>query len=75
VVLQFASEELNWRHEQIKDAGASWDWPEYQPHITITYAGDSVDLEQVTPYTGPIDLGPEVFEELDEDWKSDIREE
>ncbi len=75
VVLLFNSSELAWRHEAIKQAGASWDWPEYQPHITLTYSADDVDLAKVEPYRGAIVLGPEVFEPLDENWKADVREE
>ncbi|KRG47353.1 hypothetical protein ARC20_03210 [Stenotrophomonas panacihumi] len=75
VVLLFNSLELSWRHEAIKGAGASWDWPEYQPHITFTYASGEVDLEAVEPYRGAIVLGPEIFEPLDTDRKSKVREE
>jgi phage-related protein (TIGR01555 family) len=74
VVLQFKSRELEWRHEAIREAGASWDWPEYQPHITITYDPDGVDLATVEPYQGEIVLGPEIFVEVDDDWKSGVSE-
>ncbi|WP_223815957.1 anti-CBASS protein Acb1 family protein, partial [Pseudomonas chlororaphis] len=65
VVLLFNSSELSWRHASIVEAGASWDWPEYQPHITFTYDPGSVDIDKVEPYRGAIELGPEIFEELD----------
>ena len=74
IVLLFNSSHLSWRHEAIKEAGASWDWPEYQPHITITYKAGAVDLSKIEPYRGPIELGPEVFEELDLDWKEKVSE-
>lgn len=69
VVLLIASSHLSWRHEEMKRAGASWDWPEYQPHITITYEGNGGDLKGVEPYQGEIVLGPEVFAEVVEDWE------
>jgi phage-related protein (TIGR01555 family) len=75
VVLLFNNTELTWRHQDILDAGASWDWPDYQPHITFTYQPGSVDLDQVEPYRGVIELGPEIFEELREDWADKLREE
>lgn len=75
IVLLFNSSELSWRHEDIKRAGASWDFPDYQPHITLTYDPGDLDLSQVEPYRGAIELGPEVFEPLDENWKAGIREE
>lgn len=64
VVLLFNSSELAWRHVTIVEAGASWDWPDYQPHITFTYEPGSVDIDKVEPYRGAIELGPEIFEEL-----------
>lgn len=75
VVLLFNSSELSWRHRDILESGASWDWPDYQPHITITYEQGGVDLAKVEPYRGAIELGPEVFEELDENWKNNVSEE
>lgn len=75
VVLLFASSELCWRHEEIKHKGASWDWPEYQPHVTLTYQGAPEDLDAIEPYRGKLVFGPEIFAEVDEDWKGGIAEE
>jgi len=61
-VLMFASSDLGWRNREMREAGASWDLPDYQPHISLT--GDPVDLTNVEPYRGPIELGPEIFEEI-----------
>lgn len=74
VVLLFKSWELAWRWRDFKDIGASWDWPDYQPHITLTYDAGDVDLSKVEPYQGEIVLGPERFAEVDNDWKSKIQE-
>lgn len=74
IVLLFNSSELSWRHMAIREAGASWDYPEYQPHITLTYDVGQVDLSEVDPYRGRIVLGPEIFEELDLDWKAKVKE-
>lgn len=65
-VLLFTASELRWRHEAIKEAGASWDHPEYQPHITISY-DDRRPLDEIEPYQGEIVLGPEIFAEIDDD--------
>lgn len=69
VVLLFNSSELSWRHRSIIRAGASWDWPDYQPHITITYEAKGMDLSKVEPYRGEIVLGPEIFSEVKDDWQ------
>lgn len=68
VVLRFESTDLADRWRQFRDAGASWDHDAYRPHITITYDAGDVDLSKVEPFAGPIELGPERFEEIKEDW-------
>lgn len=75
IVLLFNSSALAWRHEAISEAGASWDWPEYQPHITITWdKPEDLDLATVEPFRGALRFGPEAFEELNEDWRGTIEE-
>jgi phage-related protein (TIGR01555 family) len=74
-VLLFSSSALCWRHEEIARAGASYDFDEYQPHITITYdAPDALDLSKVEPYRGELVFGPEIFEEINDDWKAGVTE-
>lgn len=72
VVLLFTSSALTWRHEQIKRAGAQWKHDDYQPHITISWSGipAGMDLSAVKAYQGELLFGPEVFEEIDPDWKA-----
>ena len=70
VVLHFTSIDLTWRHWAIRrDAGASWDYPGYQPHVTITYDGADMDLSKVKPFTGQLRFGPEIFSEVVDDWE------
>lgn len=70
VVLKFACDDLQIRHDDIRErSGASHDFPSFQMHVTITYDGKGVDLNEVELYQGDIILGPEIFEELDPDWK------
>lgn len=75
VVLLFNSWELSYRHGAIREAGASWDFSDYHPHVSIIFTpdgepdlSDGPDLEKIVPYSGKIELGPEVFEPLNEDW-------
>lgn len=72
VALKFASTDLCWRHMAIREAGASWDWPEYQPHITISYAAGALDLQKIEPYRGELRFGPEIFAEVDESWRERV---
>lgn len=71
-VILFKSEEVEWRHQEIKEAGADWKHPEYQPHITVSWDPGAPDPATVEPYRGPIVLGPEIFAEVDEDWKEKL---
>lgn len=66
VVLKFESPVLQSRWATFRKAGASWDYPSYQPHVTLTYKSDPATLW--TPYHGPIILGPEMFSEVNQDW-------
>jgi phage-related protein (TIGR01555 family) len=72
VVLLFTNHVLKYRHEDIREIGASWKWPEYQPHIAITYDDPDVDVSKIVAYQGEIILGPEIFEDLNPDWKNEI---
>jgi len=70
-VLTFVSGNLTWRHEDMVRNGASWDWPEYQPHVSISYSFDG-DVEAIEPWQGEIKLGPEIFKEVDDGWKAKV---
>jgi phage-related protein (TIGR01555 family) len=75
VVLQFASWALQCRHSDMVQAGGSHDFEEYMPHVTITYSAPTgIDLAAIKPYAGELRFGPELFEPLNLDWKSQIEE-
>ena len=74
LVLKFANNDLRWRNSEMRERGASSDFPDYRPHITITRNIDGVNLDNIKPYVGKIELGPEIFEELDDDWSSKTSE-
>lgn len=74
VVLLFSDWRVMSRHGAFIHAGASHDFDDYQPHITITYDGGDVDLSKVDPYKGPVELGPEIFAEVKDDWSASIEE-
>jgi hypothetical protein len=75
VVLRFESPELTKRWHQFRGIGASWDWPGYKPHVTITYdfGAGRIDLSAIEPYDGPLDFGPEVFAEVDSGWADKVK--
>ena len=75
VVLLFASDDIQYRHMRMVEAGGSHDFESYQPHVTISFdVPDDFDLDALKPYTGPLEFGPELFEPLDLNWKSKVTE-
>jgi hypothetical protein len=65
LVLSFESPELVARWRQICDAGASWNWPVYQPHVTLAYDLTSLPtaawLAGIAPFAEPLLFGREQF--------------
>jgi len=74
IVLRFEDPIIRARWRDLKDSGAVWGFPEYQPHITISYAAGDIDLESIEPYRGKIEFGPEAFKEVNENWRKEIKE-
>lgn len=65
VVLRFASPILKYRHESMIARGASSDYPEYKPHVTLSYdVPEDFDLDAIEPFTGELTFGPEIFERI-----------
>ena len=71
VVLKIESVDLTDEWSFFRRNGASWDYEAYEPHITISYKGGPVDIE---PFSGDIILGPQIFEDVVEDWDEKIVE-
>lgn len=74
-VLCFTSKRLHERWEQFSDAGASYDFPTYRPHVTITYNGEDLDLKSMQPFSGDLIFGPETLKPIDDDWADNVEEE
>jgi hypothetical protein len=79
VVLAFQSFELSYRNETMMDAGCTSDFPEYQPHMTISFKGAPEEVSSIEPYQGELVFGPEIFAEItpemmDPAWKPDFPE-
>jgi len=71
IVLKVESPILRSRWKHFIKKGATWDYDEYQPHITITYSQKAVP-ENLVPFPGRLILGPEKFAEVDENWASNV---
>lgn len=75
VVLRFSSGKLQDRWQELRDAGASYDFASYKPHVTITYElPKGLELDDVAPYRGELVFGPERFEPIVKNATDDIDE-
>lgn len=72
VVLKIENSELVREHLSFRDRGASWDFPTYMPHITITYSG--MPAGDIEPFGGDIILGAMRVKPMNAEWVDDIRE-
>lgn len=74
LVIRFSNSDLRWRHIEMKERGAETTHPDYKPHITVTNNIEGINLENIEPYSGKIELGPEIFEDIVEDWSESVEE-
>jgi hypothetical protein len=74
VVLVFDSPLLAEEHDEFMRAGASFDYPEYHSHVTITWQGAPRPLNEITPFDGNLQFGPQEFAAINDDWKADHQE-
>lgn len=71
IVQTFSSSILHARWEALKALGAHWDYPTYQPHVTITFKHVDLDVSKIEPYLDNLLFGPEIFSEVSSDWEKD----
>ena len=74
VVMIFKSPKLAKRWQEYRDAGAIWDYEEYNSHVTISYKGvpEDMDISSIVPFSDPLIFGPEIWEPLNEGWKDSL---
>lgn len=69
LVMFFRSPEMQQRFKEAKAAGASWDFPGFRTHITLSYdAGDVMDWTMADAPNFPLQLGPEEFQSDNPNW-------
>ena len=72
IVLKMECEELQNRFNDCMEAGATYDYDDYIPHITITYNVEGLDLSNISKPNFPIVLHKETVEALNLNWKEDL---
>lgn len=73
-VLEVYSTELTARWAELIQAGLYWKHPDYRPHVTISYNDQDIDISKIEPFSGTINLGPEVVDEVIDSWGDDKQE-
>lgn len=69
LVLEFDCPELLARHHELRNVyGASHDFPEFKPHLTLTYNAGDYDHLALPPYQGPHEFDYEYSEPLNTNW-------
>ena len=63
------------RWQEYRNAGASHDYANFTAHITVSYAGDEIDVSNIKPFPGILRFGPEVRKPIKTDWKPDMTKE
>ena len=51
IVMTLNSKWLHYRFREAKELGATWDFPEYAPHITLCTDAYNVDISKLSPIT------------------------
>jgi cation transport regulator ChaB len=74
VVLKVQSDALQSEHMMFRSMGASWDYQEYTPHISITYQGRGISVADMQPFTDDIVLGPLCAKPIETEWAGDVAE-
>lgn len=74
VVLCFPSNRLQTRWQEFLDNGASYDFDEFKPHVSLTFQDDHPELDMIELFTGNLRFGPEHFAEINENWSDRIAE-
>ena len=72
-VLSFHSAQLRSRHMQMREYGAVSDFEDYVAHVTLSHEPQTVDFDRIIPYRGALRFGPEIFEEVDENWRDKVK--
>jgi hypothetical protein len=74
VVLELDSPDLTAEYQGFRDAGASYDFASYRPHITITWEAAPREVSQIEPYQGDLVFGPQEFKPINNGRQKDHEE-
>ncbi len=65
LTLGFACPEMHLRHQHLRREGATHDYPDFKPHLTLSYdVGNDYDTIHLPQYSGPLKFHHEYSEPL-----------
>lgn len=70
LVMHLDSEYLTNRHEYGKVLGATWDYPDYNPHVTLSYDIGARNIKDIIEPV-ELDIETEYLEDLDLEWSGE----
>lgn len=73
IVLKFWSDALEKNWKAYIDGGASWDYDDYKPHISLSYTNDQ-DISKVDKFSWKITLLWETLEEISLEYLEKLEE-
>lgn len=71
LVQRFDCPYLTMQNDGFRQLGATSNFPDYKPHVTISYGFPPIPMGDIIPYTGTLLFGPEVFAPVNENYKTD----
>jgi hypothetical protein len=72
LVIKYECPELQDRFDYVmKTYNPKWNWPNYIPHIALSYNVGDLDISKLPSYEGPIEVVSEYYDDLEEDWAAD----
>lgn len=72
LVLKYSCPDLSKRHKDLmKEHEATYDFPDYKPHVTLSYDVSSLQCKDLPKFEESIEIVEEYVEDLNLDWAKD----
>lgn len=76
LVLAYSCPTLYQRHHKLMNQhGATYDFDEYKPHVTLSYDIGDFNADDLPPFEEELEIVSEYMEELKQSWADDKKEE
>ena len=73
LVLKFDCPELAARHKELmKEHDATFDYPSFKPHLTLSYNAEGIKIKDLPAFTATIEIVSEYSSDIEENWAEDL---